>query len=165
VTDWIIDTNVVATANFEANHVGESCVQACSDFLEGLNQGDHRVVLDANGHMLKEYLGHRVVGQPPVGERFLRWLLQVRADPSYCEQVRITSAIDDDGNETFEEFPGAPEFLGFDADDRKFVAVSKAATSSATIVNATDPVWAEYADALAAEGVLVRCLCPEVVAC
>jgi hypothetical protein len=164
--DWyVVDTNVIAVANGEAGHVGDECIATCAEFLRFVQSSGNIVVIDSPGDILREYLRHRTDGQPGVGERFIRWILQVRADPEHCKVVDITASVSASGRPTFEEYPDSQELDLFDQDDKKFVAVAAATDGRATIVNATDHDWADYAEALKRVNVSVMCICPAVVAC
>jgi hypothetical protein len=166
-SDWyVVDTNVIAVANLEAGHVGEECVRSCTDFLRALQDSDSAiVVIDDGGEILLEYLRHRAETQPRVGERFIRWLLQVRADDRHVHTVQLTPTSSDEGRASYAEFPDSDELANFDEDDRKFAAAAAATGGKAVVVNATDQDWADYAAVFATVGIRVVCLCPEEVAC
>ena len=151
----ILDTNVLLTANGDAQHAPAHCVTRC---LETLVETRHTAVaLDMGQEILAEY--HRNVRNGfPLGPalQFVRELLQNLGNPERCELVFITP----DGTRGYAEFPGDDRLAAFDPSDRKFVAVSIASPSQHEILNAVDTDWAPADAALRAHGVEVRYLCP-----
>ena len=90
----------------------------------------------------------------------MKWLLNMQFNVGYVRRVAITPNADRE----FEEFPDNPALTSFDRDDRKFVAVARAGGGSPNVVNATDTDWWEYRAVLEEHGVVVRFLCPELMA-
>lgn len=155
---YVVDTNVPVAANGLADHVGEACIETCIGALEQVMSSV--VVLDSGMLILDEYLRQlSLSGQPGPGDRFVKWVWTVQADPRRCERVSLSPQ-----NGSFEEFPNDPQLAPFDADDRKFVAAALASSSSPEILNATDTDWWEFRHELGMNGIRIRFLCPELMA-
>jgi hypothetical protein len=162
VSDYVVDTGACIVANGAAD-VSISCELAAVRLLRRL-QADGHVLVDDLGLILIEYARHLShSGQPGVGDAFFRWLRDAQwADPR-CTRVRITPR--DDDPQELEEFPrDAPGLVTFDLSDRKFVAVALSHGPSARIAITVDSDWWDHAGALAAVGVSLDFLCPEVFA-
>lgn len=111
--------------------------------------------------------GHRIVGEylrnPPllktneVGGKFLKWLLQNKANKARIEQVPLTETSE----HCFSEFPDKALETCFDAPDRKFVAVAHTHADKPPILQAADCKWLDWWPALRAAGVEVMFLCPD----
>jgi hypothetical protein len=143
-----------------AEQADDDCILACISALESVRESC-RLVLDAQGLIISEYihcLG--ISGRPGPGEAFVKWANDVQADVAHCEKVHITVQPDES---CYAEFPVDPALSGFDPCDRKFVAAAKASKLQPEVLNAVDPDWKEYHAALAANGVHVRFLCPQLV--
>ncbi len=120
-----------------------------------------KIVLDEGNWILSEYRDNlRSVGQPGVGDAFLKWVYTYQWNPQRCDRVRITPT---DGGMNFAEFPDDPDLSGFDTSDRKFVAVACAHPDSPPILNAVDTDWWLFRNAFARNGVRVEFLCPRDV--
>jgi len=120
------------------------------------------VVLDDAWRIIREYRRHaESSGEPGPGDAFVKHVLTNWSNPDRCELVRITVRGSDELD--FEEFPDVEELRGFDPSDRKFVAVARASALSPTIVHASDRGWTRHREALAANGVTTRHLCPETI--
>jgi len=147
----IVDTNVAVVANGrrQSPQASPSCVLTCVGRLRDL-QLRHTLVLDDGWRILREYLRElSSIGQPGVGDAFLKWVLTNQTNPRRCEQVHITprDATQPDGE--FCEFPADPALDGFDLSDRKFVAVAVAHAEHPPILNAVDTDWWPCCAALA----------------
>jgi hypothetical protein len=154
VTPVVVDTNVAVVAN-DGDSEFPKCVRACVARLTGVTR-DGCVVLDESWRILSEYTSNlRSLGQPGVGDAFLKWVLTNLANPGRCAQVSITPS----DTRVFEEFPDDPDLAGFDADDRKFVAVARAHPAQPPVLQALDSGWWGHRDALARNGVAVDFLC------
>jgi len=158
----IVDTNVAKAANREADHVGAQCVAASMEALKEV-RSECVVLLDKQGLILGEYIdsGLAFAGRPGVGSAFFKWVFDNQANDAHCEKVAITPTRDN--GESFAEFPNDPDLVGFDRDDRKFVAVALASGCDPSILNATDTDWWDYRDALHRNGVRVQFLCPQAM--
>ncbi|MBK8910308.1 MAG: hypothetical protein IPM61_03185 [Chlorobi bacterium] len=154
---WIVDTNVLVVANnLPDSHAAPSCIQAAIAFLISLKNNGHLVV-DADYAIIKEYINNaKSTGQGGVGDAFLKWVLQNRANSNRCTQVQITHHPDRE----YKEFPDDPNLISFDRSDRKFVAVALAHPGHPPIVNAVDSDWGNAIDTLGSHGVQVHQLCP-----
>lgn len=151
--DSIVDENVLRTANGDADHVGFDCQLACIDFLQQC-YGTYSLVLDAWGDVLSAYASAcNYSGQPGVGDEFFRWLVEHIA-------VFLTLDLPLDSAGEYVHFPNSRGLANFDADDRKWVALTVAAGPDAQLVNAVDSDYAHHAAALSAAGVDVLELCP-----
>lgn len=157
----VVDTNVLVVASSRNDQASPDCVLACIDTLETVKT--KRVVcIDSAGRCFDEYFNKvNRSGQPGVGDAFVKWLWERQAYPRYCEIVNITPKKSDPND--FEEFPDVPELSGFDASDRKFVAVARASRRRTKILNATDTDWWSFRAALKNHGVAMQFLCPELM--
>lgn len=159
MTAHVVDTNVPITANGDASHAPLTCQLACIARLRAIRTSGEIVIDDAS-LILDEYRRYlSPSGQPGVGDAFFRYLWQVQADPSKCEQVSITPMQDDPGN--FAEFPADPNLKDFDYNDRKFVAVAIVSDHNPIIENATDTDWWNARNDLGRHGICVNFLCPD----
>ncbi len=158
--DWVVDTNVLVVANDRnASQALPKCIMACVWALQDI-QRRGRIVLDDGWAILREYQRQaRSVGQPGVGDVFLKWVLTNQANPARCRWVSITRVSD--APETYAEFPNDPNLAGFDPSDRKFVAVALVYGDNPPILNAVDSDWWDYREPLTAAGVRIEFLCPE----
>ena len=154
MTRWTIDTNVPVVANGRDD--GErpralECREAAVRFLVDVLDKGERVVLDAEGNIQAEYRKHlRPSGQPGVGDRFYRTVLQ---DWTRCERVSLPKR--DDGE--YADLPQAVIDAGFDRCDRKFAALAR--REGIPVVNAVDDDWLDAKEVLAANGIRVKFLC------
>jgi len=156
----VVDTNVPLTANGKADQADAKCVGNCERVLRPVLQFQKLVLLDKQGEIYSEYLKKlEPSGQPGVGYAFINWLFQYRYNADYCRVVATTPNCE----RGFEEFPDDPRLEAFDRDDRKFVAVALASESSPEVLNAVDTDWWDHRHALAANGVNVVFLCPELM--
>ena len=153
---WVVDTNVAVVANGKHPAASPECVRACVHRLEQVRQS--RVVIDDNWRILREYRSNlSESGQPGVGDRFLKWLLQNHANRQRC--VKVTLTPNDEAAQIYAEFPASPALAGFDPSDRKFVAVSNGHRAKPPILQAVDSKWRGFESALAAAGIHVEFLC------
>lgn len=153
---WVVDTNVAVVANGKHPAASPECVRACVHRLEQVLRG--RVVIDNDWRILREYRNNlSESGQPGVGDRFLKWLLQNHANRQRCVKVTLTPV--DEAAQRYAEFPSSPELAGFDPSDRKFVAVANAHPAKPPILQAVDSKWPGFESALVAVGIRVDFLC------
>ena len=159
----VVDTNVPVVANKASPQASEACVIICGQRLQDI-QRYHILVLDDGWHILREYMDNlRSGGQPGTGDAFLKWTLTNRNNPQCCEQVHITPKDDPQDRGDFKEFPNDAAFVGFDRSDRKFVAVALTHPERPPILNAVDPDWWQYHDALTEHGIRLEFICPDAV--
>jgi hypothetical protein len=119
------------------------------------------VLVDSLDQIFAEYLANlSVAGQPGPGDAFVRWLWDNQGYPEILLRVPIQPAPPP---EYFVEFPTSDDLVGFDASDRKFVAVAMASGLNPPIYNAVDSDWWDYGEALAASGVHVMNICPDQI--
>lgn len=159
VSEVVLDTNVAMVSNGAAGHAGLACQDKCIDALDNLMESC-RLLLDDKNLIIQEY--GRALNrprQPGPSDRFLQWLWRNHADERHCRKVKITPN-DERG---FDEFPDDPSLAGFDADDRKFVAVAVASGSAPKILNASDTDWRDYRQELRQHGVEVEFLCQDLM--
>lgn len=157
----VVDTNVALTANGEAGQAGPQCVLRCLQELAA-TMNERRVLLDDAGLVLHEYLKQKPHGFPQgPGDAFLVWVYDNQSNPEHTRVVPVTPLNGDP--QAFAEFPDDAELVGFDQDDRKFVAVALASGNSPLILNATDTDWWVYREALVRNGVRVEFLCPHLM--
>jgi hypothetical protein len=156
MTDVVVDTNVIATANATETEY-PACVASCATFLNGIKRG-RRYLLDDVWEILTEYTRNASSsGQPGPGDAFLRWVLTTHAGADYCRKVQITP----DETRGYAEFPDTDELETFDASDRKFVAVAVSAAPDSAIAVALDRGWWNHREALGAAGVQVEHVCED----
>ncbi len=157
----IVDTNVPVVANKAAPQASETCITLCAHRLRDI-QKEGTVVLDDGWHILREYQANlRSIGQPGVGDAFLKWVLINRSNPHRCEQVHITPMDIVLYPGSFVEFQVTPDLAGFDPSDCKFAAVAVAHHEHPPILNATDSDWWYHREALACHNIRVECICPD----
>jgi len=158
----IVDTNVPVVANGASGQASPICVLACVQHLnEIISHG--RIVLDDGWRILREYMHNlHSVGQPGVGDAFLKWVLTNQANLEKCERVSITPIDPDDPSETdFHEFPSDPDLDHFDPSDRKYIAVACAHRNHPPILQAADHKWWMFRSAFENNGVEVVFLCKD----
>ena len=154
MTRWTIDTNVPVVANGRddrARPLALECRAAAVHFLQDVLVKGERVVLDAEGKIEAEYRRYlRPSGQPGVGDRFYRTVLQ---DWTRYERVNLPRR----GDGEYADLPQAVIDTGFDPSDRKFAALAK--REGIPVVNAVDSDWLDAKEVLAANGICVKLLC------
>ncbi len=152
----MVDTNVPIAANGGTvdptdRKPARACQLAAIEFLEELlDKG--KVLLDRCGSIQEEYwryLGPE--GQLGVGDHFLLQVWNSHPD----RIARINLPRKDDGE--FEDVPQQLIEEGFDRNDRKFVAL--AVREEASIANATDSDWLNFAALLDENHITVENLC------
>lgn len=157
----MIDTNVAAVANGDAQQAGPDCVLTCIDSLEDAMRS-RLILLDDMMRILDEYRQNlSLSGQPGPGDRFLKWLWANQANPEHC--LRVTIIPRGSNGEDFQEFPQDPALAGFHRKDRKFVAVALASRRDPSIHNASDTDWWDFKDELARHGLHIKFLCPDLM--
>lgn len=156
---FVVDVNVAIVANGKAPQADLNCRSACVDALDGITKNE-LIVLDDGRRILSEYQRYlNPCGQPGLGDAFMQWVWENQAVATRCEQVSITptgAGVDD-----FAEFPRDPMLSNFDPSDRKYVAVALASRKSPVVLNAVDPDWWQYKDALTKNDVHLQFLCPQ----
>jgi hypothetical protein len=157
----IVETNVLATANGCADHVTPHSVRKCIAALQNI-RGTELVLVDDAMRIFKEYLRYATPkGQPGLGDVFLKWIWDNRANQQVCRQIKITQRTN--APDDFNEFPVDNELSRFDWSDRKWVAVSIASGLGPRILNATDTDWWQFSTALRRHNIVVEFLCPELM--
>jgi len=161
VRAFVVDTNVAVVANGKSPQADPDCVIACIDELAVIRDRAI-IVLDDAGLILSEYMKNlSISGQPGSGDFFMKWVWEVQADASRCEQVHLTES--DCHPCGFLEAPNDPELAGFDRSDRKFLAAAKACSRCVQVLNAVDSDWERHHVALVRNGINVKFLCPQHV--
>ncbi|MBD2386974.1 hypothetical protein [Cylindrospermum sp. FACHB-282] len=158
---FIVDTNVPIVANRKTPQASLQCILVCVKKLqEIMTQQQHILVLDNKWLIITEYKYKlSPTGQPGVGDAFLKWVLTNQNNLSRCQLVEITPTEE----KNFKEFPEDESLSGFDLSDRKFVAVALVHPEHPPILNASDSDWSHFEAALAAYGVRVEFICPELM--
>jgi hypothetical protein len=151
----VLDTNVLVTANGQANHLSAECRLACISEIQSCRDGTKTVVLDRSGEIRREYFNNLLQERQRVGHEFFLHLLRQQGNRQVVRIVDITP----NGVRGFDEFPSDPALAQFDMADRKFVAVSLASGNQPPIKHATDDGWHRFAVELAANGVIPECIC------
>ena len=155
----VADTNVAVVANALSEQASEDCVETCAERLEEIMRDEVKLVLDDDWQILGEYTQNLHSTGTDVGDRFLLWVLRNWRNPQRCDLVHITP-VDGSENE-FEEFPDDPALVGFDPDDRKFIAVAIAHPEKPSILQAVDSQWWDFRDAFRRNGIIVEFICEE----
>ena len=160
----IVDTNVIITANNEAEHASPDCVERCQKRIKQILDEQETALVDDGWRILNEYMRYvDVETRKGIGDLFVKTLLQnLMRRPAICTTVRITPL---DGSDTdFAEFPTIESLNDFDVADRKFIAVAIAYErdyhQKATILQALDRKWEPFRKAFEQEGVQIDFLCP-----
>lgn len=157
MTEVVIDTNVLLVASGRHEGVSHQCILACVKRLERVKR-DECVVFDDAFRILGEYQNKIDPARGKgVGEAFLKWLLQNRANPRRVQQVTLTERAPDD----YEEFPDPALAAEFDPADRKFVAVAHCHPGKPPVLQATDSKWLRWHARLKQHGVRVEFLCEQ----
>ncbi len=157
VARWILDTNVLATANGHHGGVPPDCVAECAVRLQAVMENGH-VVIDEGWRILRQYT-ENVMG-PGAGFEFLQWLYQNRCNEARCTEVAITEKPDDASD--FREVPGPLALRPgehVDPSDRMFLAVAAAHPARPPIVQATDSKWIGWESALQDHAIEIEWVC------
>ena len=153
----IVDTNVPIFANSFQHPDPSECQISCREALVEIRRSKV-VLLDSLGHILMEYLAQSPWRDPQgEGDLFIIWVKDNEWNSNYCKLIEIHQSYDD---RTYLEFPDATDLVGFDLDDKKFVAVAVASGDNPPILNASDSDWIKYREALENHNVKVIELCP-----
>ncbi len=159
----IVDTNVIITANDEAEHASPDCVERCQKRIKQILDQQETSVVDEGWRILNEYKRYvDLKTRKGIGDLFVKTLLQnLMRRPAICTMVRINPL---DGSETdFDEFPTTEALSDFDVADRKFIAVAIAYeqdyNQKAIILQALDRKWEPFRDAFEQEGIEIDFLC------
>ncbi len=160
----IVDTNVIITANDEAEHASPDCVERCQKRIKQILDQQETSLIDDGWRILNEYKRYvNLETRKGIGDLFVKTLLQnLMRRPAICTMVRINPL---DGSETdFEEFPTTEALSDFDVADRKFIAVAivyeRDENKKATILQALDRKWEPFREAFEQKGVQIDFLCP-----
>jgi hypothetical protein len=152
----VVDTNVLVVANGGSREAGPECRLAAVESLLAIRRAE-ALVLDAGYEILAEYRKScSQSGQPGVGDEFFRWAFE---NAALLPSVGLTA----DNARRYMEFPADDALKHFDWDDRVFVSVALMGKPSTRIVNAVDSDYSHYAVPLAAHGVVVEELCPDLL--
>ena len=160
----IVDTNVIITANNEAEHASPDCVERCQKRIKQILDQHETSLVDDRWRILNEYKRYvNLKTRKGIGDIFVKTLLQnLMRRPAICTIVPIHPL---DGSDTnFAEFPTTEALNDFDVADRKFIAVAIAYErdyeQKATILQALDRKWEPFRKAFEQEGVRIDFLCP-----
>jgi hypothetical protein len=153
----VIDTNVLLVANGQHADVSEDCVIECVERLQAI-QRFGITVIDDQFRILGEYLQKTQIDPAKgVGDVFLKELLRHAGNAARVEQV----SLNESARHCFAEFPDPELEAGFDAPDRKFVAVAHKHPEKPAIWQAADCKWLDWWPMLRAHGLEVEFLCAE----
>ncbi len=156
----IVDTNVPIVANQKSSQASPQCILNCIQRLREIIGGQKILVLDEKGLIFEEYKKNlSLSGQPGVGDAFFKWVHDNRYNTDKCQLVQITEISE----YNFAEFPQDEALQGFDLSDRKWVAVALTHPAKPPILNAVDSDWRDFRAQLAAHGVQVEFICPDVI--
>jgi len=153
----VVDTNVAVVANGRSEQASHDCVITCNERLGQIMSGEVKLVLDDMWRIIGEYMQNlRSIGEPGVGDAFLRWVLTNKDNPQRRELVTITPVESD-----FREFPDDPALNDFDPSDRKFIAVALAHPHKPPVLQAVDSKWWGFRNALQRNNVVVEFICAD----
>ncbi|HOD72261.1 MAG TPA: hypothetical protein PKO27_14610 [Deltaproteobacteria bacterium] len=154
-TAVVIDTNVILVANDQHEGVSEECVIECVNRLNSLRKTGC-VVIDDSFHILLEYQKKTNPKKPiGVGDAFVRWLLEYKSNPHFCEQVTLNELSENQ----YKEFPCSKLEAICDPPDRKFIAVANAHPDRPPVWQAADCKWLNWSASLSALNIKVEFLC------
>lgn len=164
VDDKIIDTNVPLTS--VGMHEGASidCQRACAQLIHNVLRGNIRVLIDAEGEILKEYRKKMYPDPNPsagLASQFLMHLFTYRADISRVREVSLPRRGDGKDDE-YEDWPDDPRLSHFDRSDRKWVALAvryMRDENPAPIINAMDNDWEHFVDIFIELGIMIEFIC------
>lgn len=143
----VVDTNVAVVANGRNGNYDPQCRLACIDALEEMKSRG-QTVIDRDRLILEEYMHNlREVGQPGVGDAFLKFILTNQNNPRRVRIVNLSAS----------SFPDDPDLVAFDLSDRKFASAARLA--NAPVLNAVDSDWWHHHEALARNRIKVCFLC------
>lgn len=155
---FIIDTNVILTANGQHQGVSSEGVANCSRKLLSV-MSSSVVVIDDGYEILNEYQNKTTPSKGKAsGDVFLKWLLNNSKNAKHCKQVSLTKGSIPD---TYVDFPDQTLHDDFDPPDRKFVAVAGADSCEPKIIQATDCKWLNWNARLKAADIDVEYICPD----
>lgn len=150
---YAVDTNVLVVANGMSEQADLACQDAAIAGLLAVRENE-ALLLDTQGVVIDEYSRHcSFSGQPGVGDEFFLWAFN-----NQHELGRIP--LEPHEGRRFREFPADPALTGFDWDDRPFVALVAAWPGDAAVVNCVDSDYENDREALTANDIEVRELCP-----
>lgn len=160
----IVDTNVIITANDEAEHASPDCVERCQKRIKQILDQHETSLVDDGWRILNEYKRYvNLETRKGIGDIFVKTLLQnLMRRPAICTMVRINPSAGSDTD--FDEFPTTETLSDFDVADKKFIAVAiayeRAYRQTPTILQALDRKWEPFRKAFEQEGVHIDFLCP-----
>jgi len=154
----VVDTNVLVVANGRDTHADAACQLACLRLL--IDSRENAIlILDSLGLILREYRNVlRPTGEPGSGDAFFKYLLDFQFSGAHCLIANISV---DRATDEIDQFPKDADLIGFDRDDRKFVAAAIASGVRCSIQNAVDTDWRDYLTPLTRNGLCIRQLCPQ----
>lgn len=156
---YLVDTNVLISANGKDEDTPEECILSCIHQLESIKESG-KVVLDNGWLVLKEYLGNvNSDNGGGVGSQFLQYILSHQWDTDSVECREIT----DDGNDSFNEYPSDPLLSSFDPSDKKFIALCALDTQNSVIIEATDTDFWKYEIPMSRSGIEISFICQQYI--
>jgi len=145
-------------ANARNTHVDAVCTRRAIELLIKLRENGV-VLLDDAGHIVGEYGRNlRPQGQPGVGDRFYRDVIDNQGNSA---RVRVVDVQQARGNALRAAFTGGT-LSEFDVADRPFALCS--AVGRAPVATATDSDWTDHEAGLRACGVRIEYVCGRAVA-
>jgi predicted nucleic acid-binding protein len=134
---FIIDTNVFIAANSKADHLSESEIDMCKEFVASLFS-DTIISLDEQGEIFHEYFNYMSYsGQPGIGDTYVKFLWDRQSNRKYCEKVDVRK----DEKGFYKQLRKKKALQKFDLNDQKFIAVCVGSKNNPVICNATDSDW------------------------
>lgn len=146
---YVIDTNVLITANGQSSHSSAELALRCARFLSEQMEASDLVCDDSLDLILTEYKRHMAFsGQPGVGDFYFRWYVSNRWNDKRIRRVNL-----DPEREVSSYIPDPLQ--KFDPSDHKWIAVYLVEEAD-FIVNATDSDWREAQSVLESEKIYVH---------
>jgi hypothetical protein len=160
--EQIVDTNVPVVAN-DKDAARSECVLNCARALEELMLSGC-LVIDADWKILTEYMRNLKTNgaEPKIGDRFLKWVLTNKSNPSRCTQIKLSTTLAA-GVTHYDSFPKHAELKMFDINDRKFLAIANTHPEHPPIMQAADCKWWGYRNAFKECGIRVIFLCEKEI--
>jgi hypothetical protein len=147
----VVDTTVVRAAEDSSDDALRCAAAAAAALLRARATG---ICVDTAREIVAEYMRNAdPKGEPKAGAAFLKWVLTNQANPARCQQIALTRH----GDRGYVEFPNDHDLTGFDADDRKFVAV--ALTADAVLSVSIDTDYWEFQQPLERNGLRLNLVC------
>lgn len=157
MADYVIDTNVWVTCDKTIQDIQTlaelDCIESCKNWLRTFIGSEDRLILDCYYLILKEY--RRNISPQGLARQWLNKLETVPRDRL------VELSVELENKDCVRVSP--PLRVALDPSDHKFAAVALAHNPKPPIIDASDTDWTRAQQALAALGIQVQELCPDVI--